>query len=283
MKKTGFLFTLSGDSNSNLASKIEQLIYSNGGRKYDLATNKNKLMLELIKVRAENFDSIKILSKTHGKLAEFSGELSKQEINTNTTLYNRLKGRLLFVKIVLQNLNYLTVNLNFLEGRFWLPKSEFRYMNDALKIFNGKKEFEGFQIIQEKFSLDVMSPPTKYKQSTFLMQFQTIVDTYGVPKYKEINPAVFTAVTFPFLFGVMFGDAAHGTAVLIFGLYLLINSKSLSISLQSNYMQMKSIGILLTFMGFFAVYCGLIYNDFVALPITFISSCFSENAGKYGK
>jgi V-type H+-transporting ATPase subunit a len=50
----------------------------------------------------------------------------------------------------------------------------------------------------------------------FLKPFQDIVDTYGVPVYKEVNPTVFTIVTFPFLFGVMFGDIGHGGIVFLF-------------------------------------------------------------------
>lgn len=46
------------------------------------------------------------------------------------------------------------------------------------------------------------------------------MDTYGVPRYKEVNPALFTIVTFPFLFGVMFGDMGHGFLLFLFGLYL---------------------------------------------------------------
>ena len=44
------------------------------------------------------------------------------------------------------------------------------------------------------------------------------MNTYSVPKYGEVNPAVFTAVTFPFLFGVMFGDVMHGTMLIAFSI-----------------------------------------------------------------
>jgi V-type H+-transporting ATPase subunit a len=37
-----------------------------------------------------------------------------------------------------------------------------------------------------------------------------ITNTYGVPDYKEVNPSIFGCVSFPFLFGVMYGDIGHG-------------------------------------------------------------------------
>ena len=48
-----------------------------------------------------------------------------------------------------------------------------------------------------------------------------VVDQYAVPTYKEINPAVFTIVSFPFLFGVMYGDIGHGSVLLLFALLLM--------------------------------------------------------------
>lgn len=59
-----------------------------------------------------------------------------------------------------------------------------------------------------------------FRTTEFAAVYQQIVDTYGVPNYKEANPAVFACVTFPFLFGVMFGDVMHGGLLLAFALWV---------------------------------------------------------------
>lgn len=57
---------------------------------------------------------------------------------------------------------------------------------------------------------------------------QTIVDAYGIARYREINPAIFTIVTFPFLFAVMFGDVGHGMLMLLVTVYLIAKEKKLA-------------------------------------------------------
>lgn len=54
------------------------------------------------------------------------------------------------------------------------------------------------------------------------------MDTYGVPRYKEANPALFTAASFPFLYGIMFGDIGHGTCIFLLGLYLIVTHASVA-------------------------------------------------------
>lgn len=49
-----------------------------------------------------------------------------------------------------------------------------------------------------------------------------------VAKYQEANPGVFTIITFPFLFAVMFGDWGHGICLLLATLYFIIREKKFS-------------------------------------------------------
>lgn len=121
-----------------------------------------------------------------------------------------------------------------------------------------------------------MNPPTYFSTNDFTEVFQEIVNTYGIPTYGEANPAVFTSISFPFLFGVMFGDVAHGGIVLLAGILLCIAEKELKGN--EDLKPFFKIRYLILLMGFFATYMGFIYNDFMSLPLElFGSGCYEAD------
>eukprot|EP00753_Platysulcus_tardus_P014977 PLAT4698.1.p1 GENE.PLAT4698.1~~PLAT4698.1.p1 ORF type:complete len:928 (-),score=549.17 PLAT4698.1:190-2973(-) len=124
-------------------------------------------------------------------------------------------------------------------------------------------------------------PPTHFYTNKYTAAFQGVVDTYGVPRYREANPAMFTAVTFPFMYGVMFGDIGHGSIIFLFGLLLCFNERSLLRKMRQGKLSeiaemLVPARYMLALMGFFAVYCGFIYNDFFSLGLEIFPSRYPD-------
>lgn len=78
------------------------------------------------------------------------------------------------------------------------------------------------------------NPPTYNRTNKFTKAFQGLIDAYGIASYREMNPAPYTIITFPFLFAVMFGDLGHGTIMALFALWMILKEKPLAAQKSDN-------------------------------------------------
>uniref|UniRef100_A0A8C0KQQ2 V-type proton ATPase subunit a n=1 Tax=Canis lupus dingo TaxID=286419 RepID=A0A8C0KQQ2_CANLU len=152
----------------------------------------------------------------------------------------------------------------------WCPEADLHELRRALE--EGSRE-SGATIPSFMNTIPTKeTPPTLIRTNKFTEGFQNIVDAYGVGSYREVNPALFTIITFPFLFAVMFGDFGHGFVMFLFALLLVINENHPRLNQSQEIMRMFFNGrYILLLMGLFSVYTGLIYND-----------CFSKSVNLFG-
>ncbi|KAM9336422.1 V-type proton ATPase 116 kDa subunit a isoform 7-T7 [Symphorus nematophorus] len=186
--------------------------------------------------------------------------------------------RVWFIKVRKMKAIYHTLNLcnidvtqKCLIAEVWCPVSDLDSIQFALRRGTERSGSTVPSILNRMQTKQ--TPPTFNKTNKFTSGFQNIVDAYGIGNYREINPAPYTIITFPFLFAVMFGDMGHGVLMTCAALYLVIRESRLLAQKSDNEMfNMVFAGrYIILLMGIFSIYTGIIYND-----------CFSKSLNMFG-
>jgi V-type H+-transporting ATPase subunit a len=178
-------------------------------------------------------------------------------------------------KAVYHSLNYFKADVSgMLRGEGWAVAESVDEVRMTVNKSHANMDL-GMPSLVDKMAKPWPTPPTHFMTNKFTYGYQEFVNTYGIPRYREANPALFTAASFPFLFGVMYGDIGHGLFLLSAGLYLLWNEKANDNAKLGEMMGGIHMGrYMLTMMGFFAVYAGMIYNDCFSLGLNLFGSRF---------
>lgn len=137
--------------------------------------------------RAEN-DLMTILTEIGKNIKEYKWKIKREKLIYHTL--NKCKST-----------GYGALNA---EG--WVLKDKENLVREAVKRSHSDNEFHG---LVEVLDWSGLKPPTYFYTTYFTDIYQSITDTYGIARYEEANPSLFTLVTFPFMFGMMFGDCGH--------------------------------------------------------------------------
>jgi V-type H+-transporting ATPase subunit a len=166
---------------------------------------------------------------------------------------------------------------NLLRGRGWLLADSVGKARAAINKAHTQLNLPPTAILERVHS-SWPTPPTHFRTNKFTDSFQEFVNTYGIPRYQEANPALFTAATFPFLFGVMYGDIGHGFCLMLVGFFLILTeSNAESRSLGEMMKGVYSARYMLFAMGAMAMYAGSIYNDYFSIGLNLFGSNFHFN------
>ena len=283
VEKKIFNIFIQGGGQNVLAKKIIQICDIFGASRFTIPKRED-LASEISNVQQEIYDKKNYLKSVETSIKDFF----KDKIGENNIPGRYDMYRLYFLqeKLLFTNLNKCKLRGNFIDGEVWIPEEKYQLIQDSLLKITSKDPNKLTAVLSDFEDGDHSNPPTYFKINDFTYPFQTIVSEYGVPRYREVNPGLFTIVTFPFMFGVMFGDIGHGGLILLLSIWLVLKKDEILKTMPDLKTLIKTRYFFLM-CGFFAFFNGWIYNDFFAIPLGFFGSCYKneidENGNKVAK
>ncbi len=131
----------------------------------------------------------------------------------------------------------------------WVPTAELQALTERLKAASKEILIETMPTERTVHSANV---PVALTNNKWLKPIQELITTYGRPGYGELDPTFMVMLTFPILYGAMFGDLGQGLLMMLVG--ALAHKRIFMKGLQS-------IGLLLVYCGFFASVFGTLYGS----------------------
>lgn len=258
-----------------MKNKLNRVCDSLGATRYEVPRSRAEQKTKLAEVEALIQEQFQLEQLTRNALDQIFDTQVIHRDDSNCAFIEENTLIIMKEKAIYETMNLSKQQASGYSIDCWIPTKKSEEVMETINMKNldrnKNKEIMGGQIRPYKGGEE--KPPTYFKLNKFTAVFQLIVNIYGVPRYKEINPGLFTIVTFPFLFAVMFGDMLHGSLLLAFAAYLCLGYNYI-LKGKGMLADVLPFRYLVLLMGCFAVFTGMIYNDFTSLQMDFFGSCY---------
>jgi V/A-type H+-transporting ATPase subunit I len=132
----------------------------------------------------------------------------------------------------------------------FVPEKKFHELSEKV---NGMLDGKVLVLTNEMATAE--DPPTKISHGRLVSPFEELTKLYGLPHYNELDPTPFMAISFPILFGLMFGDMGHGLILLVGGLAMFFLIKKNQ--------GIRNVCWIMATCGLAAIFAGALYGEFL--------------------
>ncbi len=271
-----FLYVALGEIDNNNLKALKDGLKEIPHLAYPLKIVKNKISALLIGLKKDRNPIEETLKNVGWLKIEIPAELE----GLSKDIEERLRGEIEWYKTEIEKLdlqvrdianNYLS-DLSKISSLISLKKTlldakRYSYKTDRTAILSGwvlreDKERAAKEIKKicsasyvekkpaEELNISKEDVPVFLKHNVIFKPFELLINSYGIPRYGNIDPTVFVAMSFLFMFGAMFGDLGQGLCLVLAG-FLLMRSRSATA---------KQAATLLIYCGLSASIFGIFYG-----------------------
>jgi len=187
------------------------------------------------------------------KIQSLKQKLNQELLEFLSENFNKLlayKEVLTSLSTILKTESFLEHTVHFVTIEGWIPVSNLDFF---IKFCNEITENTALIFVSKKFDPE-SPPPSKFNNKGIARAFETITRLYGYPNYKELDPTLILAISFPFIFGLMFGDIGHGLMLFLGGGFFYYRKRKE----QGTW---KNLTVILMLCGIFAMIAGFLYGE----------------------
>ncbi len=186
---------------------IESLVTDAGGKILQIP-DEDLILRDFLEITS---GKIRSLEEKLAKLREELQSKAREDLNRLALLREALSAENERLSVLEKACEAKYVTL--IEG--WIPE------NNTESAISEVRESIDYVFIDTREPEQAEEPPTKLKNLAGIKPFQTIVNMFATPKYREWDPTPIVAYSFALFFGIMVCDVLYALGLILLGKFLL--------------------------------------------------------------